>query len=69
MCLSIDRDALNPNIGKPTAYIESGRAQFHYPPTWETFEATIREVNASLNRLGSYVLKDFLQQRTVNRSG
>ncbi|MDQ3523568.1 MAG: VWA domain-containing protein, partial [Chloroflexota bacterium] len=92
--------------GEPTAHIENGRAQFNYPPTWETFEATIREVvrctregisinvflleqspymsrfiedlmrinrgrvmNASPNRLGSYVLKDFLQQRTADRSG
>ncbi len=91
--------------GEPTAHIENGRAEFNYPPTWQTFEATIREVvactreqisinvflleqspymsrfiedlmrinrgrvmNASPNRLGSYVLKDFLQQRTAERS-
>lgn len=92
--------------GEPTAHIENGTPYFHYPPTWQTFEATIREVvrctredivinvflleqspymsrfvedlmrinrgrvmNASPNRLGGYVLKDFLQQRTAWRSG
>lgn len=91
--------------GEPTAHIENGHPYFSYPPTWETFEATIREVvrctredirinvflleqspymsrfvedlmrinrgrvmNASPTRLGSYVLKDFLQQRTAWRS-
>jgi uncharacterized protein with von Willebrand factor type A (vWA) domain len=91
--------------GEPTAHIENGEVQFHYPPLPSTFEATLREVlrctreditintflleqspymsrfvedlmrinkgrvmNASPNRLGSYVLKDFLQQRTVDRS-
>ncbi|HYH11777.1 MAG TPA: VWA domain-containing protein [Thermomicrobiales bacterium] len=90
--------------GEPTAHIENGQPYFNYPPTWETFEATIREVvrctregisinvflleqspymsrfvedlmrinrgrvmNASPTRLGSYVLKDFLQQRTAWR--
>ena len=92
--------------GEPTAHIENGRPYFNYPPTWETFEATIREVvrctrehitinvflleqspymsrfvedlmrvnrgrvmNASPTRLGSYVLKDFLQGRTAWRQG
>ncbi len=91
--------------GEPTAHIEAGRPFFNYPPTWETFEATLREVvrctregitinvfllehspymarfvedlmrinrgrvlNISPTRLGSYVLKDFLQQRTVYRT-
>lgn len=92
--------------GEPTAHIQNGIPYFNYPPTWETFEATIREVvrctredisinvflleqspymsrfiedlmrinrgrvmNASPSRLGSYVLKDFLQGRTAWRSG
>jgi uncharacterized protein with von Willebrand factor type A (vWA) domain len=92
--------------GEPTAHIEEGRPYFNYPPTWETFEATLREVvrctregitinvfllehspymarfvedlmrinrgrvlNVSPTRLGSYVLKDFMQQRTVYRQG
>jgi uncharacterized protein with von Willebrand factor type A (vWA) domain len=92
--------------GEPTAHIEDGRPFFNYPPTWQTFEATLREVvrctreditinvfllehspwmirfiedlmqinrgrviNASPTRLGSYVLRDFLQQRTVYRQG
>ncbi|HEV2127937.1 MAG TPA: VWA domain-containing protein [Thermomicrobiales bacterium] len=92
--------------GEPTAHIEEGRPFFNYPPTWQTFEATLREVvrctregitinvfllehspymvrfvedlmrinkgrviNASPTRLGSYVLRDFLQQRTLYRNG
>ena len=88
--------------GEPTAYLENGEVQFNYPPTRETFDATLREVmrctregitintflleqtpymsrfiedlmrinrgrviNASPNKLGSYVLKDFLRQRTI----
>lgn len=88
--------------GEPTAHLRDGEVQFNYPPTRETFDATLREVmrctreditintflleqtpymsrfiedlmrinrgrviNASPNRLGSYVLKDFLRQRTV----
>jgi len=88
--------------GEPTAHLQDGEVQFNYPPTRETFEATLREVmrctreeitintflleqspymsrfiedlmrinrgrviNASPNRLGSYVLKDFLRQRTI----
>jgi len=90
--------------GEPTAYIDNGEVRFNYPPTPETFEATLREVlrctredirinvflleqtpymsrfmedlmrinrgrvmNAAPNRLGSYVLTDFLQQRTSER--
>ena len=30
--------------GEPTAHIAEGRPYFNYPPTWETFEATLREV-------------------------
>ena len=92
--------------GEPTAYIDDGEVRFNYPPTPETFEATLREVlrctredirinvflleqtpymarfmedlmrinrgrvmNAAPNRLGSYVLTDFLQQRTMDRRG
>jgi len=30
--------------GEPTAHIDNGEVQFKYPPTRETFEATLREV-------------------------
>ncbi len=30
--------------GEPTAHMVNGEVQFHYPPTAETFEATLREV-------------------------
>ena len=90
--------------GEPTAHIDHGEVRFQYPPTHETFEATLREVvrctreeitintfllestphmsrfvedlmrvnrgrviNASPNRLGNYVLKDFLRGRTATR--
>ncbi len=90
--------------GEPTAHIDRGEVRFQYPPTRETFEATLREVvrctreditintfllestphmnrfiedlmrvnkgrviNASPNRLGNYVLKDFLRGRTAAR--
>ncbi len=90
--------------GEPTAHIDRGEVQFQYPPTRETFEATLREVvrctreditintfllestphmsrfvedlmrvnrgrviNVSPNRLGNYVLKDFLRGRTASR--
>src|SRR5699024_5698805 len=92
--------------GEPTAHMIDGRPWFNYPPTRETFEATLREVvrctreqitinvfllerspymtrfvedlmrinkgrvlNVTPNRLGSYVLKDFLRQRTLHRAG
>jgi uncharacterized protein with von Willebrand factor type A (vWA) domain len=111
--LQIARDLLRPEKGRnrqiivitdgePTAYLEEGEVIFNYPPTRETFDATLREVlrctregitintflleqspymskfiedlmrinrgrviNAAPNRLGSYVLKDFLRQRTI----
>ena len=90
--------------GEPTAHITDGEVYFDYPPTQETFEATLKEVirctrdditintflleqtpymrkfiedlmrvnrgrviNASPTRLGSYVLQDFMSQRTVQR--
>ena len=92
--------------GEPTAHLVDGEVFFDYPPTRETFEATLREVvrctreditintfllehtpymarfvedlmrvnrgrviNASPDRLGSYVLRDFVRQRTVQRFG
>ncbi|HEU0163468.1 MAG TPA: VWA domain-containing protein, partial [Thermomicrobiales bacterium] len=90
--------------GEPTAHITDGEVFFDYPPTRETFEATLKEVvrctrdgitintflleqtpymarfiedlmrvnrgrviNASPNALGSYVLRDFVRGRTVQR--
>lgn len=91
--------------GEPTAHMVNGEVQFHYPPTAETFEATLREVvrctkenitintfmlertpymarfiddlmrinrgrviAASPDRLGSYVLTDYLSHRREQRS-
>ncbi|MDE3073986.1 MAG: VWA domain-containing protein [Chloroflexota bacterium] len=31
--------------GEPTAYFDHGRVQFSYPPTYRTFQETLREVN------------------------
>lgn len=92
--------------GEPTAHLLDGEVFFDYPPTRETFEATLKEVvrctreditintfllehtpymarfvedlmrvnrgrviNASPDHLGSYVLRDFVRQRTVERFG
>ncbi len=91
--------------GEPTAHMVNGEVQFHYPPTAETFEATLREVvrctkeditintfmlertpymvrfiddlmrinrgrviAASPDRLGTYVLTDYLSHRREQRS-
>lgn len=101
-----DRQIIVITDGEPTAHMVDGEVSFNYPPTPETFEATLREVirctrdditintflleqtpymaefigdlmrvnrgrviDASPNRLGSYILRDFVRQRTVHRAG
>ncbi len=63
--------------GEPTAYFEGGQIEFHYPPTYRTFQETLREVrrctrdNITINTFmmerGRY-LTDFVDQMTrINR--
>ncbi|MCL4543229.1 MAG: VWA domain-containing protein [Chloroflexi bacterium] len=64
--------------GEPTAHIEAdGQVMFHYPPTWRTYEETIREVvrctrdrviiNTFMLERGRY-LTEFIEQITrINR--
>jgi len=63
--------------GEPTAYFEGGQIEFHYPPTYRTFQETLREVNRctreniTINTFmmerGRY-LTDFVDQMTrINR--
>jgi uncharacterized protein with von Willebrand factor type A (vWA) domain len=90
--------------GEPTAHIENGRAEFSYPPTWRTYQETLKEVQrctreritintfmlershglvafvdqmtkinrgraffATPERLGDYILVDFLNQKRRTR--
>jgi len=101
---SSNRQVIVITDGEPTAHLVDGEVFFDYPPTRETFAATLREVvrctreditintfllehtpymarfvedlmrvnrgrviNASPDRLGSYVLRDFVRQRTLQR--
>lgn len=101
---SSNRQVIVITDGEPTAHLVDGEVFFDYPPTHETFAATLREVvrctreditintfllehtpymarfvedlmrvnrgrviNASPDRLGSYVLRDFVRQRTLQR--
>ncbi|MCL4543523.1 MAG: VWA domain-containing protein, partial [Chloroflexi bacterium] len=64
--------------GEPTAHVEAdGQVMFHYPPTWRTYEETIREVvrctrdrviiNTFMLERGRY-LTEFIEQITrINR--
>ena len=63
--------------GEPTAHFEGGRVQFSYPPTFRTFQETLREVQRC-TREGivintfmlerSHYLADFVNQMTrINR--
>ncbi|MGC4189892.1 MAG: VWA domain-containing protein [Thermomicrobiales bacterium] len=100
-----DRQIIVITDGEPTAHLIDGEVYFAYPPTQETFEATLKEVirctrdditintflleqtpymaafigdlmrvnrgrviDASPTRLGSYVLRDFMRQRTIRRT-
>lgn len=63
--------------GEPTAYFEGGQIEFSYPPTYRTFQETLREVgrctrehitiNTFMMERGRY-LTDFVDQMTkINR--
>lgn len=97
-----DRQIIVVTDGEPTAYMEDGDVRFSFPPTQQTFEATMREVKrctregitintflleatekmsrfvdelsllnkgrvieSSPDRLGQYILRDFLRQKTI----
>lgn len=63
--------------GEPTAHIEHGEAEFHYPPTPRTISETLREVRACTReriRINTFMLErgpylvEFVQQMTrINR--
>jgi uncharacterized protein with von Willebrand factor type A (vWA) domain len=63
--------------GEPTAYFEGGQIEFSYPPTYRTFQETLREVsrctregiiiNTFMLERGHYLV-DFVDQMTkINR--
>jgi uncharacterized protein with von Willebrand factor type A (vWA) domain len=63
--------------GEPTAYFEGGQIEFSYPPTYRTFQETLREVgrctreniviNTFMLERGHYLI-DFVEQMTkINR--
>ena len=63
--------------GEPTAYFEGGQIEFSYPPTYRTFQETLREVgrctreriviNTFMLERGHYLI-DFVDQMTkINR--
>jgi uncharacterized protein with von Willebrand factor type A (vWA) domain len=63
--------------GEPTAHFEGGRVEFQYPPTWRTYEQTLKEVQrCSRERITintfmlerSYQLMSFVDQMSkINR--
>ena len=63
--------------GEPTAHLEGGRVEFSYPPTWRTFQETLKEVQRctreriTINTFmleRSYSLISFVEQMTkINR--
>ncbi|MBA2449304.1 MAG: VWA domain-containing protein [Chloroflexi bacterium] len=63
--------------GEPTAHFENGRVEFSYPPTWRTFQETLKEVQRcareqiTVNTFmleRSYSLMSFVEQMTkINR--
>ena len=63
--------------GEPTAHFEGGRVEFSYPPTWRTFQETLKEVQRctregiTINTFmleRSYALMSFVDQMTkINR--
>jgi uncharacterized protein with von Willebrand factor type A (vWA) domain len=64
--------------GEPTAYFEGGQIEFSYPPTYRTFQETLREVNrCTRDRIvintfmlerGHYLI-DFVEQMTKINQG
>jgi len=64
--------------GEPTAHFEGGRVEFSYPPTWRTFQETLREVQRctreriTINTFmleRSYSLMSFVDQMTKINKG
>jgi uncharacterized protein with von Willebrand factor type A (vWA) domain len=63
--------------GEPTAHFEGGRVEFSYPPTWRTFQETLKEVQRctreriTINTFmleRSYALTSFVEQMAkINR--
>jgi uncharacterized protein with von Willebrand factor type A (vWA) domain len=63
--------------GEPTAHFEGGRVEFSYPPTWRTYQETLKEVQRctreriTINTFmleRSYALMSFVDQITkINR--
>jgi uncharacterized protein with von Willebrand factor type A (vWA) domain len=63
--------------GEPTAYFEGGQIEFSYPPTYRTFQETLREVNRCTRErivINTFMLErghyliDFVDQMTkINR--
>lgn len=63
--------------GEPTAHFEGGRVEFCYPPTWRTYQETLKEVQRctreriTINTFmleRSYALMSFVDQMTkINR--
>ncbi|MHB8621234.1 MAG: vWA domain-containing protein [Chloroflexota bacterium] len=47
--------------GEPTAYFDHGRVQFSYPPTYRTFQETLREVNRCTRE--QIVINTFMLER------
>ncbi len=48
--------------GEPTAYFDHGRVQFSYPPTYRTFQETLREVNRCTK--DNIVINTFMLERS-----
>jgi uncharacterized protein with von Willebrand factor type A (vWA) domain len=48
--------------GEPTAYFDHGRVQFSYPPTYRTFQETLREVHRCTRE--NVVINTFMLERS-----
>jgi len=64
--------------GEPTAHLEGGRAQFSYPPSWQTLDETLKEVmrctqeGITINTFmleSNYYLMDFIDKMTRINKG
>jgi uncharacterized protein with von Willebrand factor type A (vWA) domain len=64
--------------GEPTAHLEGGRAQFSYPPSWQTLDETLKEVKRctqegiTINTFmleSNYYLMDFIDKMTRINKG
>ncbi len=61
---SANRQVIVITDGEPTAHMEHGEVRFHYPPTSETFEATLREVVRCTKE--HITINTFMLERTPN---